>query len=41
MDAAERLFTSDVVHEDEAHGAAVVARGDRVEPDNHTNIHHS
>ena len=28
MDAAERLFTGDVVHEDEAHGAAVVGRGD-------------
>ena len=28
MDTAERLFTGDVVHEDEAHGAAVVGRGD-------------
>merc|ERR1719431_583935 len=28
MDAAEGLLVGDVVHEDEAHGAAVVGRGD-------------
>ena len=32
MDAAERLFTGDVVHEDEAHGAAVVGGGDGTVP---------
>ena len=28
MDTAERLFTRDIVHEDEAHGSSVVGCGD-------------
>ena len=39
-DVVEALGVGDVVHQHDAHGAAVVARGDRVEPGNHTNINH-
>ena len=34
-DVVEALGVGDVVHQHDAHGAAVVARGDRVEPGKH------
>ena len=42
-DVVEALGVGDVVHQHDAHGAAVVARGDRVEPSKHEyipSIHH-